>query len=491
VNKFEERIRSHAQSIKKCIASPVNIEGEGFSEMTKQKKVRANFVLVAALIVMLGTVTAFAAVNFDVLKEFFIGDFSAIQTAVKSPRERISDEDFALTLEEVLTDNHYLFMAYSVEGLTDKAIEELMGADDLLYDNEFQYKINISPSPGVSIAGNTYFSAHSREIVEKRTATTRYWVYYDEMENVSKEALTLRLDAMSEDKYIAVPTDCNVDTRELLLTGQTYGDVSVHLSPIGIVLEKGAKTIDISDTTLTEDFPRRRIRDAAFTEVFFRMSDGSIKTYNQLADSGSVGSFIAASGREMSTNGIGYMRFKYGTRFFDTMPLSEFESIIVGNIEYDINDPLKTNSVTIDESMYPLEAEGLILADENGEGIETWFLAEELFNQLGANMTWENGEMTVEYRGSVAKITDMPRTYKRDGKPVNARYVSPEYALFRMYEGELYVARWALAEVLRVGISEDYNTVECIEEPIENDGVQVGAIRRPITPQHAKYHIIP
>ncbi|MCL1873553.1 MAG: DUF4179 domain-containing protein [Clostridiales bacterium] len=439
---------------------------------------------VAALVVLISITSTFAVFNFGIIREFFAGDSSFIRQFVKTPLESVSDEHFKLTLEEILTDNHYLFMVYSVEGLTDEAIAELMSADDLRYDYDFKYKLTVSPSPGISLGDpggkftGTFYPAHSYEIVERRTATARYWAYYDEMENVSEEPLTLRLDTMRDDQYITVPADCNVEAKELLLRGQPYGDVSVRLSPIGITLEKGVKTSEI--------------KDMSFTEVFFRMKNGEIKTYNQLVYKGAggfmggTGAFTGASGEET--------RCKYGARFYDTMPLSDFKSIIVGNIEYEINNPAKMSAVTLEASMYPVEVKSIILPDKVTRGVNSWLPAEEVCDKLGADMAWDGNTMTIKYRGSEVEINEPAYTYKKDGETMLYNLLTPEKPVFQIYEDELFVNWLALAESLRIGVYQDSNSIAYIEElPEPNDGGQGVEIQTltAVTPQYITCYIVP
>jgi hypothetical protein len=431
-----------------------------------KRKMLKSFAISAAVLLMAVT-SVFAAANFDVLKEFFAGDVSLIRQNIKMPRESISDGRFKLTVEEILTDNRYVFMVYSVEGLNDDAIGELMGSDDLILDNDFKYKISVSPSAGISAGSFTAYYAHSRELKERRTATTRYWVYYDEMENVSNQPLTLRLTAMSGEQYIVVPTDCNVETKELTLTGQPYGDVSVQLSPIGITLEKGVK----GDSNI----------ETAFNEVFFRMKDGQIKTYHQLASA--FNGFMAADA--IGAPRAEYQRYKYNARFLDVIPLSDFKSIIVGNIEYDVNNPAKTGAVTIDAKLYPVEVEALLLKNQ-----AAWLSVKDVCDKLGADMTWDGSNLIVNYRGGAVEITNGNGTYLKDGKTM--AYQMPQSDILCVHEDKLFINWSSLCEALRVGaIESDHSSIEVDRKPTENQDGFGGMVSIPRTPQYTTWYVIP
>ncbi|HWQ76815.1 MAG TPA: hypothetical protein VN441_16030 [Syntrophomonas sp.] len=414
---------------------------DALNAIPKEKEVymRQKFfksVAVTAMVVVLGVTSIFAAANFDVLKEFFVGDSSFMQQFVKTPRESVSDGQFKLTLEEMLTDKYHVLMVYSIEGLTDDAISDLMRVDpydDFMYINTTDGSLStMSISPHSEEHGASWYQY---EIKEKRTDTTRYWAYYDELDDTSAEALRLRLNKMSGGQSITVPMNSNVETKELTLTGQPYGDVFVRLSPIGIVVEKGTKT----GTGL----------DTAFNEVFFRMKDGGIKTYNQLASM--FKGYMGVSDQFPTAENPGYHRYRYEARFLDAIPMSEFKSIIIGNIEYDINNPAKTSYVTIDEKFKPFEVEGLSIGDGS---IGVCLPVEEVCDKLGADMSWDGERLTIKYRGSTVEITDHSDIYKKDGKTMPWVLISSRKTIFRTYEDKLFVEFPALAESLCIGTHE-------------------------------------
>ena len=420
-------------------------------------------IIVAAVVLTFCITSVLAAVRFEVLEEFFVGDSSFMKQFVKSTHESVSDGQFKLTLEEMLTDNHYVFIVYSIEGLTDDAIKDLMRVDP---DNDFMYYDNRDNA----LCTMSYFPLsdngwHCYEIVDKRTSSTRYWAYYGVVDNVG-EALRLRLNKMSEDLYITVILDSNVEIKELTLTGQPYGDVYIRLSPIGIIMHKG---------TISEDALARKV-----TNVVFRMKDGRIKTYNQLASilktCWSIDKYTDAENRE-------YNRYRYEARFVDAVAVSEFKSIIVENTEYDLNDTAKTNYTALDVSMYPVVVEGVLLENER---IGTWLPIQEVCDKLGADMGWDGETLTVTYRGSTVKLKDNSNTYVRDGKTIP--YQIPQSSVLCVYEDKLYIISAALQEALCVDVNNGDNPIEYDYEPAEKGD---GITETPRTPQYVMYYIIP
>lgn len=355
----------------------------------KQKLFKS--VAIAAAVVILYVTSAFAAVHFDVLKSFFMGDFAYIQNHVKTPYESVSDGRFKLTVNEVLADQNRIYMVFSIEGLTDDAIAELMHTDP--YGDFMEMDtITFSQKSGVNAHNYSVLS----EIKDKRTNTTRYWAYYDKFNDAIQSPFTLRLNKMSGEQSVTVPTDCNLETMNLTLTGQPYGDVFVNISPIGITVEKGVEAAaDI---------------EIMFTDVFFRMQNGKIKTYNQLTSlykSGMLTQESAMASDEERAE-CGYLRYKYDAGFFSTIPLSDFKSIIVGNIEYDMKDPTKTSYVSIDKKLYPFEQPMYIAA-----GGEFFAPIDEVCEKLGASIEWNDEKKVamIKYHGRTVEVSSEKDTY--------------------------------------------------------------------------------
>lgn len=435
------------------------------------KKKAFKTVTIAAVIVLLSITSVFAAVdfNFDVFGEFFRGDTSHIQSTVQTPREQVSDRRFTLALEEVLTDNRYIFMVYSVEALTGDALEELMGGDELIYDNAFRYNISVSPSPGIITETGVSHPQYARELIDRRTETARYWAYYDEMEDVNAEPMTLRLKTEGSDLIITVPTDTTIESKELTLMGQPYGDTYVRLSPLGITLIKGVKS---GSPTL-------------FADVFFRMSDGEIKTFNQLKMLMSPACYVMYAG-DLPERVSEYMSYQFGARFHDVIPLSDFKSIIVGNTEYNINDPTKTSEVTLDEKLYPFDV--MAFLPERGQG--SFLPVKDVCDGLGAEMSWDGVTLTISYCGSTSEMKFDSRTYEKDGQ-VMAYQLHESFYNMLVHEDTLFMNDTAIQVILGIDGYQDYNSVEYIKEPIESSSGHDTWISRPVTPQYVRYYVIP
>ena len=412
------------------------------------------YIVVMIIVLLLGTTTIFAFSNFNAIETIEVSDIYSMQNNTKNSYDSVSNGHFKLTLEETLIDDYDVFIIYSVEGLNDAAVEELMDEDD------FKYKISISSTIATKPDTSIDDFAHSRELIEKRTNTTRSWIYYDKIENINNKNLILHFDAMSDEQYINIPINCNVETKDLILKGQSSGDVLVHLSPIGITIEKGINTCFAKTVT--------------FTDVFFKMKNNEIKSYNQLT------SIFKGSRKVMDDKAIDEgNRYKYYACFSSPVSLSDFKSIIVGGVEYDIDNQSKMSSIILDKSMYPIEVQALLLKDK-----AACISVQDVCNKLGADATWDGTKLKIKYRSSLVEIIDGSNAYIKDGQVI--AYQMPQPYILCTYENMLYINWSILCEVLNV-YAEEAVLPKTEEVPLVNDACTTVIS----TPQYTTWYIIP
>ncbi|MDF2984615.1 MAG: hypothetical protein K0R50_125, partial [Eubacterium sp.] len=312
------------KDIKNKVNSSLNTDFEERKIYMKQKLIK--MIAIAAAIIALGATTVFAAVNSDLLKEFFEGDTSAVQNNVKTPKESVTDGRFTLTLEQVLASKYQVLVVFSVEGLTTEAISELMrdGKEDLMSNID---SISFGPKDKKAMEQFKFNGYTWGEIEEKRTSTKRYWALSSSYSlNENEEDYYIKLGAMKPAKEITVPMKCNVETLDLVLKNPSYGDTEIKMTPIGVLLETTNNEIEF------------------FTNVFFRMKNGEIKTFNELLKNN------MDYGNDPAEE-----KLKGGALFHSIMNFSDFKSVIVDNIEYDIKDTTKTKKVEIDKKLYPFK----------------------------------------------------------------------------------------------------------------------------------------
>ena len=406
-----------AQDIKNRVNDTLNADLQERKNFMRQRFFKT--AAITATIIVLTTVTAFAAQNIDLLKTFFVGDTSSMQGFVKTPEQSVTDGRFTLTLEQVLASKYQFFVIYSVEGLTDDAVQELMS-------DKFTNIDTISFAPE-NWNDSTYMSGYStRELLEKRTAAKRYWaIESSAVLNTDEADFFIRLNKMKNPQKIIVPMKCKVETKEFSLAGQPYGDAVIKYSPLGIIFEKGIKNNSkLNDTD---------------TGVFFRMKDGEIKTFNELLDLTCYGGLVK------SEEGTEYQRYEYSGLFREIQKISDYKSIIIGNIEYDIKDTSKTKPVQIDEHLYPFNIKP-VYKDV------LWLPVYEFSKKINADFKWDDKSRsaTIKYRGSKYVITDGSDVVLKDGKEMklegdskafilDGKLVAPESILYGVFYMTNYV----------------------------------------------------
>ena len=320
---------------------PSNLSSVVDNSIQRAKKEEGKFmkrkfsksIAIAAAVALLAT-SVFAATNFEVLRQFFAGDSSLVASEVKTPGVSISNERFELTLEEVLSDGMQVFAVCSIRGLDDAAVSELMS------DNMFTH-------PEVDFRGNIT-SVSSSEIEEKRTADMRYFAYWiDGIDMFGNEMIKMSSHFIGQEyisigtyysdiagltesfelvgiQDITIPTDTNVELREFVLTEQPYIGGKVKISPLGIMIEKGFEGEDWQFAIPTE----------LIDDVYFRMKDGELKSYLEIVIPSTSG--LVTGG--FNENNITYYICRFSGRFREVTPFESFKSIIVGGIEYSINN---------------------------------------------------------------------------------------------------------------------------------------------------------
>lgn len=396
-----------AQDIKNKVNEALNTDLEERKSYMRQRFLKT--VVTIAVITVLTTTTAFAALNIDLLRTFFTGDTSFLEDFVKTPQQSVTDGRFTLTLEQVIASKYQVLVIYSVEGLTDDAIRELMSDGFVDIDT-------ISFGPDNRKNTEKFDGFESWELAEKRTTVKRYWaVESSDVLNTNESDFFIRLNKMKNPQKIIVPMKCNVETKELVFAGQPYGKAMIKFSPLGIIYEKG-----ISD-----------MKELPFhTDVFFRQKSGEIKTFNELLELKGGG---AVNFNEDAEKDAEYHRYEYNALFREIHDLSEFRSVIIGNIEYDIKNTSKTKPVKIDKHLYPFELKPAYKD-------VLWLPVNEFSQKIGADYKWDDKSRsaTIKYRGSKYVITDGSDVVIKDGNEIkleekpfvlDGKLVAPGYIL--------------------------------------------------------------
>ena len=408
--------KDDTQSILNAVNNALKDEPRERTVYMKRKKFMRT-TLVAALIVILGASTVFATINSNLLANFFAGDPSQLAEHVQTPSQSVTDGRYILTLEQVLMTTHQAFVLYSVEALTDDAIAELTDT----CANGFSNFIGIDTiSFGPVDRNDAWISGLiQREIVEKRTDTKRYFAISADIVNENEADFFIRLNVMNDPEKIIIPMATNIETRELVL-----GDKAVvNINPLGIVIERPYNNVH-DEFTLD-----------AIAGIFFRMSDGEIKTFSQLTQEGRA---IMSVFEEYKV-GEYYHHEKVALEttvlFREIMMLDRFRSIIINDTEFDFANPTKTSAFTPDEKLLHFE---LVPYYRDVMRVPI----EELSERIGATLVWNNSAdiATVTYRGSVFVIEADSTVITKNGQPIDFYIPELDESAFISDDGRLMVS---------------------------------------------------
>ncbi|GFI61693.1 hypothetical protein IMSAG049_00854 [Clostridiales bacterium] len=316
----------NSESIKKRVNGMLDAIPSERSNYMRQKLIKSVVMALIAAAAM-GT-TGFAMSNIDLLRQYFIGETEKIENYVETPKTKVSDENFEVTLEKAITTKYNVKAVISVKALNKEAKKQM--SDE---------KLNVIRDTYVNYTDchdSHYISSWvGKELKEYRAADTVFWEISVDSNNSEKdgEMIKMTFDFLnSENNSIVFELKTNMETYEYNLGGQPYTNAELKLSQIGAILIKG--------------IPADENPEMEMTNAYFRMQDGSIKTYNQIFD---------VYGLSLAQEGKDYNMYKYVGDAYEVLDLTEFKSVIVDGIEYELENPETHKLADENELIMPFE----------------------------------------------------------------------------------------------------------------------------------------
>ena len=377
---------------------------------------------------MLGSVTVFAAVNPDIIGEFFYGEAGIAAEQVQTPGRTASNGDFTLTAEKVLADEHNAMLIFSIEAHTDtaKAILQEGGADGM-----FAADCNIKKEEGSRLS---YMGWGGRTLQEYSTADKQYVALdISNLENPDGETVQVYPNSVRYPQlYVEVSLKSDLETVRVKLEargecgGQRLTVEQVDITPLGLMATAAAP---VALEKMPEGY------------LFFRMADGSIKTCNQLVN-------IVSKVSSQKCNDPLYNDPEKGSvitqswRFLEVMEPDSIRGIVIGGKEYSLNGK-EIGTAKIPQNCSQFEFTGAVICD----GV-MWAPVREFAEALGAQVTWDAASKTavILSRGDTIKITAGADTLLFNGTSV--QLFTPAV----MKDGRLIISDDAFDEALRVGL---------------------------------------
>ncbi|AJS58616.1 copper amine oxidase N-terminal domain-containing protein [Paenibacillus sp. IHBB 10380] len=459
LNKFFVKTKSKSHSIDNFIyEETLNITGITSKDIKRRVNKRLNakpqerrlyikyrltkFAIVTTAILTLGVGSAFATSNIDLLKELLRGDTNILQKEVRNPNTSIQNDEYKVTLEQVLAAPHDAIIVFSVEGLTKEATNALETNSMFLFESTIMLKT----TPGSETKNSGYGQAN---FGENNTFNKKYFALeVDAIDNPKQEPLRLYLDMVnSPELFITVPMDSNIQTldfqmnQEAEANGKKYTIEHMGINSISMVIDSRGFNI---------------IEDALMPEIFFKMSDGTIKTKNQLVNKyKSSGSILTAYDED------GIYRFYF--RFKEIMNLNDIQSVIIDNMEYTLNKKVEPKPVVIDEKLHRFESR--IIEFERTEKDGPLMSVDDICKGLGAEYSWDskNATLVFTYRGTTLELTAGSSTAIVNGQEIPLK--ERDYEGVNMQNGELSIPPYLLEDYFDVDYTLKYSTSMWIITP--------------------------
>lgn len=194
------------------------------------------------------------------------------------------------------------------------------------------------------------------------------------MQKAVEKRLKLEFDFLdTEDNVIFADLKTDIETAEYVLKGQEYGEATVKINPMSVMLTVG--------------FEVGTDRDLYDTNAYFRMKDGSVKTFNQIFEP--LSSTLVKEGKD-------YDMFEIYADAYNIVDLESFKSIIVDGIEYDFENV--NNFKKIDDSGFlkPFDSNISFI------GEDSYFPFDDVFD----GMKTEVKDNRFEFNGNKYELTD-------------------------------------------------------------------------------------
>ena len=309
----------NSETIKNTVNNKLNSVPSERRIYMKQKLIKSIAVVFIAVAAMATSVLAMYDIDLPSL--FFDGDTSEIQSYVENPEKEVSDGNFEVSMDEVISTEYSMKAVFSIKALNNKAKAKL-NSDNFCFIRDLYVSFEDE-------SDERYINSWvGKELKEYSTADTKVWEMSVEALNAKSGGETIKLEFSfldTEDNVIFTELKTDIETAEYVLKGQEYGEATVKINPMSVMLTVG--------------FEVGTDRDLYDTNTYFRMKDGSVKTFNQIFEP--LSSTLVKEGKD-------YDMFEIYADAYNIVDLESFKSIIVDGIEYDFENV--NNFKKIDDS---------------------------------------------------------------------------------------------------------------------------------------------
>ena len=368
-----------------------------------KQKLRTALMAAAAAAALTGSAFA-ATTGWTGLSSWFKGDPAPVQEYVDSTVRSVSDDNYTLTVEGMVTDGNSAYFTVSITALSDEAREFLrsdrfIDMDALcggpVFDADATAKNSGKDMPAA-------FSGPGYQELECQAEDTRRFAVDMNGFPASTTAVRIRCGYMEQGKQIELPlTPAPSKTVQIGASGKGILSLGSDTPP-----EPEVITIDeIAFSPLTIRI-RGSLSYGTEPSIRLRMADGSIRTQSQMME------------------GISWKQSEAYYRFKEVQDLDSIASFIVFDKEYPL-DGSEPTPVEHDPALDPFTVTRM---ERLGEGGGYTVPVRELTEKLGGTCTWDpaTGDVTCVYRGVSVVLHAGRDTALVDGKSVALRAAPAE-----------------------------------------------------------------
>lgn len=370
------------------------------AERKSYMKQKLRTALIAAAVVAALTGSAFAATTgWNGLSSWFKGDPAPVQEYVDSTVRSVSDKDYTLTVEGLVSDESAVYLTAAITALSDEA-------KDFLWDEHFRsmdtFEVWI---PEQDSDGST---AHLQpvgfgcgELKAADENTRRFALEVDDLP-YPVDTLYVWCGYMEEGKRVEVPVSSAAPSVTVKLGATGVGVLELT----GTGNDSKPETMTVDEITLSPLTCHIKAHTPGNVQpnIRLRMADGSVLTQAQLME--------LRSGHSNELTG----QWERSYRFKEIQDLDNIVSVIVFDTEYPL-DGSKPTPVEHDAALDPITVTRMEPLDEkHGYCVPV----RELTEKLGGACAWDpvTRDVTCTYRGVSIVLHAGSDTALVDGRPV-------------------------------------------------------------------------
>lgn len=341
-------------------------------------------VLVCAALLAVLTLTGFAVYYANSVLLLFHGDPSLVEPYIQSIDETSEKGEYRVTVDSVLADAHSTVIGITVEALTNDA--------------------------GIALNSNDFNPARIMQFNPKSVDSTVIGVTYAASPaeaNLNQRSFAIRLEGvgapnvveLSLNDHAADPIVLEIDQQIESLSAEAERPTEID----GYFIR--ACTLNATGVDFDVEFANQPTVNSPtnIIEIYFRMSDGSLKTLTQLCGK------PAGFGNRKIT-GDPAPAYRYTENFSSLIDPLSVTGVVMNGREYSFIDPEYNTSIDIPDTMRPFLTEFIEIDDT------FYFLANDVCKHIGALIQKADNQYTIQYLGREYVFSTEETTATVDGQ---------------------------------------------------------------------------